>query len=241
MREFDIKGARSNEHGTTKRVHKSAGLVLHRAAQYDFLLWLLTLGRERAIRERALGLAHLSAGESVLDIGCGTGTLAIAVKQQVGQKGHVSGIDASPEMIARAGKKARKAGLEVDFRSALVESLPFPVGQFDVVLSTLMLHHLPGKLRSQCAVEVRRVLKPGGRVLAIDFGTSPGEKGIVAHFHRRGHISLAEMSAIFTEAGLDIAQSAPVGIGDIDYVLAIAPCCESSMPIDSEHRRHESI
>jgi len=85
-------------------------------------------------------------------------------------------------MIARAGKKARKAGLEVDFRSGLVESLPFPGGQFDVVLSTLMLHHLPGKLRSQCAVEVRRVLKPGGRVLAIDFGTSPGEKGIVAHF-----------------------------------------------------------
>jgi ubiquinone/menaquinone biosynthesis C-methylase UbiE len=142
-------------------------------------------------------------------------------------------------MTARAGKKAKKAGLEVDFRNALVESLPFPSGQFDVVLSTLMLHHLPGKLRNQCACEVRRVLKPGGRALAVDFGTSPGERGIVAHFRRHGHIDLAEMSAIFTEAGLDIAQSGPVGIGDMDYVLATAPSCESSAPIDSEDRRHD--
>jgi ubiquinone/menaquinone biosynthesis C-methylase UbiE len=214
----------------TKRLHKTAGLVLHRAARYDLQLWLLTLGRERAFRERALGLAHVSAGESVLDIGCGTGTLAIAAKQQAGEKGHVYGIDASPEMIARAGKKARKAGLEVDFRNAFVESLPFSGGQFDVVLSTLMLHHLPGKLRNECAAEVRRVLKPGGRMLAIDFGTAPGEKSIFAHFHRHGHIDLAEMSAIFSGAGLNIAQSGPVGIGDMEYVLAIAPCCESSVP-----------
>jgi ubiquinone/menaquinone biosynthesis C-methylase UbiE len=211
-----------------KRSLRTTGLVLHRAAQYDLLLWLLSLGRERAFRERALGLTHLSAGESVLDVGCGTGTLALAAKRQVGRTGHVLGIDASPEMISRAGKKAIKAGLEVDFRNALVESLPFCDGQFDVVLSTLMLHHLPGKLRSQCAAEVRRVLKPGGRLLAIDFGTSPGHKGIVAHFHRHGHISLAEMVALFREAGLKIAESGAVGIGDLEYVLAVAPCCEPS-------------
>jgi ubiquinone/menaquinone biosynthesis C-methylase UbiE len=212
----------------TKRLPNTSGLVLHKAAQYDLLLWLLTLGRERAFRERALGLAHLSVGDSVLDVGCGTGTLAIAAKRQVGQKGQVCGIDASPEMIARAGKKASKAGVEVDFRGALVESLPFREGQFDVVLSTLMLHHLPGKLRSQCAAELRRVLKPGGRLLAIDFGTSPGQKGIVAHFHRHGHISLAEMVALSREAGLKITESGAVGIGDLEYVLAVAPCCEPS-------------
>jgi ubiquinone/menaquinone biosynthesis C-methylase UbiE len=144
-------------------------------------------------------------------------------------------------MIACAGRKARKAGLQVDFRNAFVESLPFPNGQFNVVLSTLMLHHLPGKLRNQCASEVRRVLKPGGRVLVIDFGTSPEEKGIVAHFHRHGHIKLAEMSAIFNEAGLNIAQSGPVGIADMEYVLAIAPGCEHSVPIGSADRRHEGI
>lgn len=212
----------------TKRLFKTSGLVLHKAAQYDLLLWLLTFGRERALRERALGLANLSAGESVLDIGCGTGTLAIAAKHQVGRTGHVYGVDAAPEMIARAGRKARKAGVEVDFGNALVESLPFRDGQFDVVLSTLMLHHLPGKLRSQCAAEVRRVLKAGGRLLAIDFGTSPGQKGIVAHFHRHGHINLAEIVALFGEVGMNIAESGAVGIGDLEYVLAVAPYCEPS-------------
>ena len=78
-------------------------------------------------------------------------------------------------------------------------------------------------------------------MLAIDFGISPGEKGIVAHFHRHGHINLAEMATIFSETGLNIAQSGPVGIGDMEYVLATAPCCESSVPIDSADRRHESI
>lgn len=202
---------------------KTAGLILHRAAQYDFLLWLLTLGKEKAFRERALSLARLSVGESVLDIGCGTGTLAIAAKRHVGSKGRVCGIDAAPEMIARASKKANKAGLEVDFKNALVEALPLPDGQFDVVLSTLMLHHLPGKLRSQCAGEVRRVLRPGGRFLAIDFGTAPGTKGIVAHFHRHGHIDLEEMVAIFREARLNIGEKGRVGISDLEYVVAVAP------------------
>jgi ubiquinone/menaquinone biosynthesis C-methylase UbiE len=212
----------------TNKLPKTSGLILHKAAQYDLLLWLLTLGRERSFRERALSLAHLSVGESVLDIGCGTGTLAIASKRIVGQKGHVCGVDASPEMVERAGKKASKAGMEVDFKNALVESLPFRNGEFDLVLSTLMLHHLPGKLRSQCAAEVRRVLKPGGRLLAVDFGTSPGQKGIVAHFHRHGHINLSEMVALFGETGLSIAESGAVEIGDLEYVLAVAPCCESS-------------
>jgi ubiquinone/menaquinone biosynthesis C-methylase UbiE len=204
------------------RSFKTSGLVLHSAAQYDLLLWLLTLGREQVFRVQALALARLSVGESVLDVGCGTGTLAIAAKQQVGQTGHVHGIDASPEMIARASNKARKAGLEVEFRSAFVEALPFPNGLFDVVLSSLMLHHLPGKLRNQCAAEVRRVLKPGGRVLAIDFGASSGKRGIVAHFHRHGHINLAEMVALFGKNGWKISESGAVGIGDLEYVLAVA-------------------
>jgi ubiquinone/menaquinone biosynthesis C-methylase UbiE len=208
--------------------HKTSGLVLHWAAQYDLLLWLLTLGRECVFRERALSLAHLSSGEWVLDVGCGTGTLAIAAKRQVGRTGNVVGIDASTEMIARADKKARKVGLDVDFRNALVESLPFRDEQFDVVMSTLMLHHLPGKLRRRCAAEVRRVLKPGGRLLAIDFGTAPGKKGIVAHFHRHGHINLAEMVALFGETGLKIAESGAVGIGDLEYVLAISTTREST-------------
>lgn len=209
-----------------RKLPKTSGLILHRAAQYDLLLWLLTLGRESALRKRALSLARLSVGESILDIGCGTGTLAIEAKRLVGPTAYVCGIDASPEMIARAGKKARKTGTEVDFRNALVESMPFRDGQFDVVLSTLMLHHLPGQLRRQCAAEVRRVLKPGGRLLAIDFGTAPGTKGIVAHFHRHGHINPEEMVTIFREAGLNVGEKGAAGIGDLEYVVAVSPACK---------------
>ncbi len=160
-------------------------------------------------------------------MGCGTGTLAIAAKRQVGPTGTLYGIDASPEMIARADRKARRAGAAVDFRNAAAESLPFPDAHFDAVLSTLMLHHLRGKLRRECATEIRRVLKPGGRVLAVDFGTSPAQKGgIVTHFHRHGHISLDEIVAIFSETGLNIVESGAVGISDLQFVLAAAPCCE---------------
>ena len=210
-----------------KQTLHTSGLVLHRAALYDLTLWLLSLGRERALREKVLRLARLSPGEHVLDVGCGTGTLAIVAKRQVGTTGTVYGVDASPEMLARAGKKATRAGVEIVLKNGLVESLPFQDAQFDVVLSTVMLHHLPGKLRRQCAGEIRRVLKPGGRVLAVDFGTTPTQRrGIVAHFHRHGHISLAEIVAIFSEAGMSILESGAVGISDLQFALATAPSCE---------------
>jgi SAM-dependent methyltransferase len=92
------------------------GRVLHWAAGYDLLVWLLTRRSDRAFREQLASFAHLSAGESVLDIGCGTGTLAIVAKRQVGVTGKVFGIDASPAMIARATAKAAKAGIDVCFK-----------------------------------------------------------------------------------------------------------------------------
>jgi SAM-dependent methyltransferase len=102
----------------THITHKDAppgkvGLVMHAAALYDVVVWLLTLGREPAFREKLLQFARLQPGETVLDVGCGTGSLAIAAKRQVGATGRVYGIDASPEMIARAAKKARKIGVEI--------------------------------------------------------------------------------------------------------------------------------
>jgi len=99
-------------------VPTTKGLVLHKAFLYDMLLWFLSRGKEGEMREKALRLARLSSGESVLDIGCGTGTLAIAAKRRVGESGMACGVDASPQMLARAVKKARKAGLGVDFRNA---------------------------------------------------------------------------------------------------------------------------
>jgi ubiquinone/menaquinone biosynthesis C-methylase UbiE len=197
------------------------GRVLQWAAGYDLLVWLLTRRSDRAFREQLLGPAQLAAGESVLDIGCGTGTLAIVAKGQVGADGNVFGIDASPAMIARASSKAAKAGVDVCFKTAVVESLPFAEAQFDVVLSTLMFHHLPRKLRQQCAREIRRVLKPQGRVLVVDFGRPQPKSGLLAHFHRHGHVDPGEVMTLLDEAGLRRVESGLVGISSLHFVLAV--------------------
>ena len=177
--------------------------------------------------KKVLELARLMTGECVLDVGCGTGTLAIAAKRRLGPSGTVHGVDASPEMLARAQKKAKKAGVEISFRNGLAETLPFADGQFDVVLSSVMLHHLPQKARRQCAREIRRVLKPGGRVLAIDFaGMTDQKRTFLSHFHRpHGHVTMRDIVALLDEAGLNIVESGPVGIRDLQFVLAKSPGC----------------
>jgi len=183
-------------------------------------------GKEREFRERALNLALVAAGESVLDVGCGTGTLAIAAKRRVGAAGKVYGMDASPEMLARAEKKARKAGVKVAFSKGVVEQMPFPDAQFDVVLSTVMLHHLPQKPRSQCVREMRRVAKPGGRVLVVDFGGSDESHGLISRIHRgHGHVTLQDLTTLVTDAGLTVADSGAVGFRNMNFVLARRPCC----------------
>src|SRR5689334_21240184 len=124
------------------------------------MAFLFTRGRERQLRDRMVQLARLERGHSILDVGCGTGTLAVAAKKRVGSDGVVFGIDASPAMVAKATRKASRAGVAVAIVKVVVEALPFPEQRFDAVFSTMMLHHLPRQIRRQCLVEIRRVLKP---------------------------------------------------------------------------------
>ena len=205
-------------------IAETTGRVLHRAAGYDFLVWLVTRGRDRQMREALLTLARVAPGESVLDVGCGTGTLAMVAKERVGSAGAVYGTDASPEMIARARKKATKAAADVQFKIAPAEALPFPDAQFDVVLSTLMLHHLPRKARQQSASEMGRVLRPGGRLLAVDFGApSHHARSVIGHFHRHGHITLDDILGLLTAGGFDVIENGPVGMHDLQFALAVRP------------------
>jgi ubiquinone/menaquinone biosynthesis C-methylase UbiE len=211
------------ETGTRHAAPGTKGRVLHAAGAYDLMAWLLLLGRERAFRERLAQLARLGPGESVLDIGCGTGSLAIVAKGRVGPAGSVQGIDASPELIARARKKAIKAGVDVSFTQGVVEALPFSAERFDVVMSTLMLHHLPAAARERCLREVRRVLKPDGRLLAVDFGKPTGKgKALMKHFHRHGHVDMNDIAVLLRAVGLEIIEGGRVGVRDMNFVLARA-------------------
>src|SRR5574341_1286314 len=106
------------------------------APAYDTVTWLCSFGQEPAIRRKTIAVAQPQPGEKVLDVGCGTGTLAIAASRRVQASGEVQGIDASPEMVELARRKAKRRGVEAAFHVAPIEGLPFPADHFDLVLST---------------------------------------------------------------------------------------------------------
>jgi ubiquinone/menaquinone biosynthesis C-methylase UbiE len=122
-------------------------------------------------------LAELHPGETVLDVGCGTGTLALEAYERIGATGHMVGIDPSPQMIARARRKAQRAKRVIDFQLGVIEHLPFPDQSCDVVLATMMMHQLPDDLKRQGVSEIARVLKPAGRVVVIDTKRPEGKEG----------------------------------------------------------------
>jgi ubiquinone/menaquinone biosynthesis C-methylase UbiE len=121
--------------------------------------------------DRLLQLAQLKNGDLVLDVGTGTGWLAIRCALEV-EEGQIIGVDITPEMLAQAALNAEKVGVRerVHFAPASAMSLPYPDDEFDVVLSSLALHHTTV---SQSLAEMVRVLKPGGRLAIADMAAPP--------------------------------------------------------------------
>ncbi len=192
---------------------ETEGVTIQWAARYDLVVTLLSMlfGRKPSLEQATFELAGLAPGESVLDVGCGTGTLAIAAQGQVGPDGDVHGIDAAPEMIAVARRKAAKAGVGLDLRVGLIEDIPFPDDQFDVVMSSLMIHHLPGDdLKRKGFAEIYRVLKPGGRLLVVDFEppTDGLLKPLVSHVlgHHMMENDVRRLPALIEAAGFTKVQ-----------------------------------
>lgn len=162
-----------HSHTQTSAPH-TEGKLIHRARGYDALIQITTLGQSRRFRQRLADVIPVQPGDAVLDVGCGTGDLAFVLAERVGARGSIAGIDASPEMIARAQHKARRKRSPIDFQVALAQALPFADQRFDHVVSSLAYHHLPDEMRRQALVNIARVLKPGGYLTIIDFFNSAG-------------------------------------------------------------------
>ncbi|MBI4832140.1 MAG: class I SAM-dependent methyltransferase [Candidatus Lindowbacteria bacterium] len=166
-------------------------------------------------RSRIVDEASLKAGENVLDCGCGTGVLAIIAKKRVGAKGHVQGIDLSKDQLDVARKNARREGLQIDFREGSIDELPFPDKSFDAIFSTLMLHHVPEKVKKGAFREMRRVLRPGGRIVVADFGPpahrwgwvvfAPAMLMCLAHATARDNL-FNRLPTLMSEAGLKVTD-----------------------------------
>jgi ubiquinone/menaquinone biosynthesis C-methylase UbiE len=148
------------------------GHVINWGWRYDLLLWfsnLQTRGELRRAQLKIIDLAQFQPGEAVLDVGCGTGTLTQLAKLRVGATDKVCGIDPGPRQITRAEAKAKRSSLAIDYQIGVIEHLPYPDQTFDAILSTFMMHVLPEEIKNQGLAEIARVLKPGARVIIVDF------------------------------------------------------------------------
>ena len=142
------------------------------APRYDVANEVLSFGIHRLWRRTAIKASGAKAGDHVLDCATGTGDLAIAFKRKVGAAGRVVGTDFCPEMLEGAPAKATAAGLAIEFEVADALSLPYPAASFDVASISFGIRNVDDPV--QCLKEMARVVKPGGRVVVLEFGQPRG-------------------------------------------------------------------
>jgi ubiquinone/menaquinone biosynthesis C-methylase UbiE len=193
---------------------------------YDPFLWLL--GADKA-KQPLIEQAELNGGLRVLDIGCGTGTMAILIKR-MHPEAEVVGIDPDPSALSVADRKAKRARLSVEFNRGFADHMPYADASFDRVFSSFMFHHLAADEKTGTLNEIRRVLKPGGSLHLLDFvrahGSHSEASGHGQLIHRHGLVAErieGRMTSLMDEAGLVDAtelKRAKIFFGPIAYYRA---------------------
>lgn len=134
---------------------------------YDPIIRLTT--RETAFKRRLVDIAHIQTGHRILDLGCGTGTLALLI-QKTHADTEVFGVDADLNVLTIAQGKVVGSDSPLLLIAGLVFELPYPANQFDRIVSTLLFHHLTQEAKQRTLQETLRVLKPGGQLCVADWG-----------------------------------------------------------------------
>lgn len=150
--------------------HYIPALRFHGLTRFYDKLVAWTCG-ERQWKPRLVALLAVSEKEAVLDVGCGTGTLSIALAQA---KALVTGIDADRSALSIAEQKKSDAGVQVLFQQADARKLPYDAGHFDCAVSSLFFHHLESSDKFRVLQEIGRVTKPGGRIVVADWSKPSG-------------------------------------------------------------------
>ncbi len=179
---------------------------------YDAYMKKITLGREHILREKTIDLAQIKPGDSVLEIGCGTGTLTLAAKRRTGPSGKAFGIDVLPGMIELSRRKAAQAKEEITFQLGSIDNIPFPENHFDAVMCSFMIFHMPEEVRRKGIVEIYRVLKPKGKFLVLDLALpNPPVQRIIAQMLFGGMLQhdLRELIPLMKASGFSDVEFGP--------------------------------
>ncbi len=145
---------------------------------YDRAVGFITffIGGERRFRKQVIGELGVKAGHRFLEICCGTGTLSLIAAENGAE---VTGIDLAENMLRVAAEKAEKKGLKAVFEQHNAEDIKLADGSFDRILISFGLHELPLEAQKNTLREIKRLLKPGGQAMIVDYGPSYGLPGVV--------------------------------------------------------------
>jgi ubiquinone/menaquinone biosynthesis C-methylase UbiE len=207
-------------HGSSKPASPT-GRTIGTPRRYDIVTAALFGGRRRrAFRSLAVA-SQARSGDRILDVGCGTGYFARMLVEVVGPLGAVVGVDAAPEMVAHAALRSRSVS-NCTFDVGNAAALSFPDSSFDIVVSSLTMHHLAAADQLKAVGEMRRVLRPGGKLLIAEFQAPTGHvwrlllgpTGLAAMAHAVPHVQALVAEVGFAE--IERGQVPPV----LQYVRA---------------------
>lgn len=210
-------------HDTLKRLHagqRGKGTTIDHFRFNELVSQIAFGGRRSRVYRRIVCLAGVKPGDSVLDVGSSSGYLARKLAVAAGPAGHVTGVDPSEAAISYARRRALPA---MTFTAGVAQDLDLPDASFDVVTSTLAIHHIPARKREAAFREMYRVTRPGGRLLAADF--DPSRRPLPLHpggqRMRRASATVGPLEELAAAAGYRVESSGRLSL--LRYVQAIRP------------------